>query len=113
MHGHTQDDADLEVGSARNRIYQVTELTPDVLAGIADRLEVATSFEDQIYRESEIDALWTQVDIQVRQAELGTSAEALARWTGLRERLWEAHDLIPEGECKAAAAIVRSLIPLL
>lgn len=102
---------DIEIGSARNRIYQVTELTPQTFTGIAERLDAATTFEDQIYRESEIDALWTLVDIQVRQAELAghDGAEALATWVGLRERLWTAHDLIPEGRCRESAAILREL----
>lgn len=109
MYGHS----DVEVGSSRNRIYQVTELSPETLLGIADRLDVADSFEDQIYRESEIDALWTQVDIQVRQAELAGDAEALERWRELHRRLWIAHDLIPEGRCAEAAAEVRQLVGLI
>lgn len=104
----TDRGPDTEIGSARNRIYQVTELTPETLTGIADRLDVATSFEDQIYRESEIDALWTLVDVQVRQAEVKGSAER-ARWVGLRERLWTAHDLIPEGRCRESAEILREI----
>jgi hypothetical protein len=100
---------DTRIGSARNRIYQVTELTSEALQGIAERLEVASCFEDQIYRESEIDALWTLVDIQVRQAELAGDDAALARWTDLRARLWTAHDLIPEGRCTQAAGILREI----
>ncbi|WP_017934581.1 hypothetical protein [Nocardioides sp. Iso805N] len=100
---------DTEIGSARNRIYQVTELAPATLLEIAERLDEATSFEDQIYRESEIDALWTLVDIQVRQAELAGDPSGLARWRSLHSRLWEAHDLIPDGRCPEAAAILREL----
>jgi hypothetical protein len=100
---------DTEIGSPRNRIYQVTELTPAALLGIAERLEVATSFEDQIYRESEIDALWTLVDIEVRQAELAGDTPALSRWRDLHSRLWVAHDLVPEGRCSDAAVILREL----
>jgi len=109
MYGHS----DTEVGSARNRIYQVTELTPETLIGIAERLDAATTFADQIYRESEIDALWTQVDIQVRQAELAGDTAALARWRELHRRLWVAHDLIPEGRCAESADVLRELVTLL
>lgn len=104
---------DVEVGSARNRIYQVTELVPETLLGIAERLEEASTFADQIYRESEIDALWTLVDIQVRQAELAGDAEALDRWRELHRRLWVAHDLIPDGRCAESAAVLRELVSLL
>lgn len=103
---------DTAIGSARNRIYQVTELTPQTLLGIAERLDAADSFEDQIYRESEIDALWTLVDIQVRQATLAGD-DTLARWRSLHARLWVAHDLIPDGECTRAAGILRELAGLL
>ena len=103
---------DTGIGSARNRIYQVTELTPETLLGIAERLDAASTFEDQIYRESEIDALWTLVDIRLRQAELAGD-DALARWRSLHARLWVAHDLIPEGECARAAGILRDLAGLL
>ncbi|MEW2624109.1 hypothetical protein [Streptomyces sp. NPDC048106] len=100
---------DTQIGSARNRMHQVAELTPDTLTAIAERLMAATTFEDLIYRESEIDALWTLVDIQVRQAELSCSAGELEKWTALRSRLWEAHDLIPEDRCPQAAVILREI----
>jgi hypothetical protein len=100
---------DVAVGSAHNRIHQVTELTPQSLLGIAARLDVATTFADQIYRESEIDALWTLVDIQLRQAELAGDAHALERGRELHRRLWVAHDLIPDGRCAEAATILREL----
>ncbi|MCD4534306.1 hypothetical protein LRP67_09455 [Nocardioides sp. cx-169] len=71
---------------------------------------MATSFADLIYRESEIDALWSLVDIQVTAAEHSGSATELARLAGLRSRLWEAHDLVPEGRCRESAAILRELV---
>jgi hypothetical protein len=99
---------DQEIGSARNRIYQVTDLLPETILGVAERTAAATTFEDLIYRESEVDAMWTLVDVQVRQAELNGSPD-LDRWLRLRERLWQAHDLIPEGRVAESAAILRSL----
>ena len=101
-----------EVGSVRNRIYQVTDLEPATILAVADRTAAATSFEDLIYRESEVDAIWTLVDIQVRQAELHDSPE-LDRWLRLRDQLWQAHDLIPEGRVTESAALLRGLVDLI
>lgn len=100
---------DPDIGSVRNRIYQVTDLDPATLLEIAARLDLATSFADQIYRESEIDALWTLVDIRLREAGLAGDSGALERWQSLHARLWAAHDLIPDGRCAEAAAILREL----
>jgi hypothetical protein len=99
---------DTQLNSARNRIYQVTDLEPETILEVADRTAVATTFEDLIYRESEVDAMWSLVDIQVRQAELAQSPE-LEKWLRLRELLWEAHDLIPEGKVVESSEILRRL----
>ena len=101
-----------EVGSAKNRIYQVTDLLPETILGVADRTAAATTFEDLIYRESEVDAMWTLVDIQVRHAELNESPD-LERWLRLRNQLWQAHDLIPAGEVAQAATLLRGLVDML
>lgn len=93
-------------------MHPVDDLHADTVAAVADRTEVATSFAELIYRESEVDALWSLVDIQVRQAEVNGSPE-LARWLQIRDLLWQAHDLIPEGRVVESAAVLRSLIPLL
>jgi hypothetical protein len=100
---------DPQIDSAGNRIHQVTELAPATLLEIAARLDLATSFADQIYRESEIDALWTLVDIRLREAGLAGDSRALERWQSLHSRLWVAHDLVPDGRCAEAAVILREL----
>lgn len=100
---------DPDIAPSSTRIHQVTELAPSTLLEIAARLDQATSFADQIYRESEIDALWTLVDIQLRDAGLADDDVALDRWQSLHSRLWVAHDLIPDGRCAEAAVILREL----
>ena len=98
--------------TARSKIYQVQELTAETITAVADRVARATTFEDLIYRESEIDALWSLADIAARTAELDNTADR-DRWAELRERLWEAHDLVPEGRCTESAAVLRATITLI
>ena len=106
------DYSEAAIGSPRNRIYQVTNLEVATILAVADRTEQATSFEDLIYRESEVDALWSLCDIQVKQAQINDSPE-LPKWLALREKLWRAHDLIPEGEVAESAAVLRSIPEIL
>lgn len=90
----------------------VEELTPVTVSEVAARVEVAVGFEDLVYRESEIDALWSLADIARRDAVLARSADA-ERWTEILRLVGTAHDLVPDGRCAEAAAILRQTLPLL
>lgn len=90
--------------SADDIIYPVEELTAGVMREVADRVAVAVSFADLIYRESEIDALWSLADVEARSS---------ARGAELRDRIGQAHDLVPEGKCEEAAEILRKAAELL
>lgn len=94
------------------QMHQVEELTTTTVTDVADRIEVAVDFEDLVYRESEIDALWSLADIARRDATLAGHADA-ARWTQILELIGTAHDLIPDGRCTESAAILRQVLPLL
>lgn len=100
---------DVETGAAGAGWYPVSELEPQTLLEVARRLDVARSFEDLVYRESELDALWTLADLQARQAELDGAREDFRRWGTVRDRLRAVHDLVPEGRCLEAAARLRDL----
>lgn len=93
-------------------IWPVEELTAEVMRKIADRIAVAGSFADLIYRESEIDALWSLADIEARDAKANGAADA-DRKAELLSKIGEAHDLIPEGQCAEAAEIIRKAVALL
>lgn len=93
-------------------IYPVEELTADVITFVADRVAVAESFSDLIYRESEIDALWSLADIAARDSALANAPGASSR-AELRDRIGQAHDLVPEGRCAEAAEILRNAAALL
>ena len=93
-------------------IYPVERLTAEVIGEVADRTAVAVSFADLIYRESEIDALWSLADIEARDAAADGAADA-GRKAELLARIGQAHDLVPEGNCEEAAVILRKAVELL
>lgn len=90
----------------RDRIFDVVELTPETVLEVAERTAAAQTFSDYIYRESELDALWSLADIAATRPQPGTDTEHFAR---LRDRLEEAHDLLPDERGADAAAILREV----
>ena len=98
--------------SLSDDILPVEELTAGVMATIADRVAAAVSFTDLIYRESEIDALWSLADIAARDATLSAAPDA-PRWHALRDEIGRAHDLLPDGHSTEAATILRKAATLL
>lgn len=89
-------------------MFRVEELTADVMRAVADRVAVAVSFTDLVYRESEIDALWSLADIAARG-----QAPGAPRLRALRDELGRAHDLLPDGRRAEAAEILRKAADLL
>ena len=94
----------------------IEDLLPATIEGVAARLLTSTTFEELVYRESEMDALFTLVDIAIKTARHGNqigpppSSEApiaspdLYRLRGL---IFEAHDLTHEDQVEKAAALLR------
>lgn len=101
-----------ESTSSLDDVWPVEQLTAEVMRKVADRIAVAESFADLIYRESEIDALWSLADIEARDAKAGGSGDA-DRKAELLSKIGQAHDLIPEGNCAEAAEILRQAVDLL
>lgn len=91
---------------ADSRIHQVERLDRATVGAVAARVAEAVSFEDLIYRESELDALWSLADI-------AAGSEAREPWVRLRELLGRAHDHVPEGEVADAARVLREVCALL
>ncbi|MBO0748183.1 MAG: hypothetical protein J2O47_07525 [Acidimicrobiaceae bacterium] len=88
---------------------------------MADALLASTTFEELVYRESEMDALFTLADIAVREKEREraetpparpdpTAAEERLR--ALRALIFRAHDLSHDDQNTEAAAILRSAAEL-
>lgn len=81
----------------------VRDFSPETLAAIAAQLEVSTDFEHLVYREAELDAIWSITGFVLAQR----PDPALAR---LHHTSHRAHDLVGEGRPREAAALLRSLL---
>jgi hypothetical protein len=96
-----------------SNIVPVQDLSPATLRALIALLEASTSFEHLVYRESEMDALWTQADMAVRSARARNAA--VAEVEGL-ELLFTAaraaHDLVADEEPAQAAARLREVLTL-
>jgi hypothetical protein len=82
-------------------LVEVRELEPVTVSRVIAQLEASAEFEQLVYRESELDALWSLADMAARAGRPGAS-----RSLGL---LWQAHDAV--GEDRPAEA-VRALVEL-
>jgi hypothetical protein len=96
-----------------SNIVPVQDLLPATLRSLIALLEASSSFEHLVYRESEMDALWTQADMAVRSARARNAAAVEVE--GL-ERLFAAaqaaHDLVAEEAPAQAAARLRDVLTL-
>jgi len=86
-------------------IVTVRDFSPATLAAIAAQLEASTDFEHLVYRESELDAVWSITGFFL--AENSVAQDAVAR---LHETVHRAHDLVGEGRPREAAALLRTLL---
>lgn len=109
---------DGEVTSERDRpeADRIEDLLPATIEGVADRLLTSRTFEELVYRESEMDALFTLVDIAIKTArhgnEIGPPPDpalliASPDLYRLRDLIFAAHDLTHEDQQDEAAALLR------
>jgi hypothetical protein len=75
-------------------VVRVEGLSPETVEAVIDRIHASTDFDHLVYRESEVDALWSLADMAARRAEPGADT--------LVDLLWAAHELIGEGRPSAA-----------
>lgn len=95
---------------------RIEDLLPGTIEAVAGRLLTSSTFEELVYRESEMDALFTLVDIAIKTARHGNEigpppdpslAIASPDLYRLRDLIFSAHDLTHEDEREAAAALLR------
>ena len=84
-------------------IVTVRDFSPDTLGAITAHLEVSTDFEHMVYREAELDAIWSITGFALTQKPDDTVAR-------LHEAAHRAHDLVGEGRPREAAALLRKLV---
>ena len=86
-----------------SHIVTVRDFSPDTLQAIAAHLEVSTDFEHLVYREAELDAIWSITGFFLSQKPDSTVAR-------LHEGAHRAHDLVGEGRPREAAVILRTFL---
>lgn len=88
-------------------IVTVSDFSAETLRRIIAHLEASTEFEHMVYREAELDAIWS-----ITGFFLTTAGESEER--GLAERLHaaahEAHDLVADGRAKDAATLLQTFL---
>jgi hypothetical protein len=88
-------------------IVSATDYSPGTLRSIIAHLEASTDFEHLVYREAELDAIWSITGFFLRHAP--DSAER-RRVKLLHECAHQAHDLVADRRPIDAAAVLRSLL---
>jgi hypothetical protein len=81
-------------------IVAVTDFSPETLRNIIAHLEISTDFEHLVYREAELDAIWSITGLDLKD-------ERAAR---LHQIAHVAHDLVADRRPAEAAAALRSFL---
>lgn len=94
----------------------VSDLLPATIEGIARRLRSSRGFVQLVYRESELDALWSLADLAVGKAAehdppegagpLGVEGAGPEDRRQLRDLIHEAHDLVAASRTNEAADLL-------
>ena len=88
-------------------IVTVRDFSPETLAAIAAQLEASTDFEHLVYREAELDAVWSITGFFLAVRPQAAEWEAVER---LHAGAHRAHDLVGEGRPREAAALLRKFL---
>ena len=90
-------------------IVRVIDCSPDTLAGILAQMECSTTFEHFVYREAELDAVWSITDFLLRSEKDAAARAAIAE---LHRVVHRAHDLLGERRIAEAIASLRPFAAL-
>jgi hypothetical protein len=88
-------------------IVAVTDLSAETLRSIIAHLEVSTDFEHLVYRESELDAIWSLAGFLVNREPDPTLHDKVLH---LRSVAHRAHDLVAARLPRDAAELLRELL---
>lgn len=93
------------------RIISIQDYTPATLQAVIAQLECSTAVDHFVYRESELDALWSLLEVALRTArQQRAPATEVARLERLFRAVQEAHDLVAAEAPLAAAACLREVV---
>jgi len=88
-------------------IVPVTNFSADTLWSIIAHMEVSTDFEHLVYREAELDAIWSITGFFLMNETHSNQIEAVRR---LHAGAHKAHDLVADRRPAEAAMILRSFL---
>jgi hypothetical protein len=88
-------------------IVAVRDFSRDTLQDIAAHLEVSSRFEHFVYREAELDAVWSLTSFALRRTGDPETRNAAAR---IHEAAHRAHDLVGEHRRSEALTALRSVM---
>jgi hypothetical protein len=85
----------------------VTDFSPETLLEVIAHLEASTDFEHLVYREAELDAIWSLTGFSLSRARDPRQREPLARLHAIAH---QAHDLVGQRRPREAAGLLRGLL---
>src|SRR5262245_8082172 len=88
-------------------IVTVSDFSTETLRSIIAHLEVSTEFEHLVYREAELDAIWSITGFFLANA-MDSNQRSLAE--RLHSAAHEAHDLVADGRAGDAASLLRTVL---
>jgi hypothetical protein len=88
-------------------IVPVTNFSANTLWSIIAHMEVSTDFEHLVYREAELDAIWSITGFFLVNEPHSNQSEAVRR---LHVGAHEAHDLVADRRPADAAIVLRSFL---
>ena len=88
-------------------IVPVTNFSADTLWSIIAHMEVSTDFEHLVYREAELDAIWSITGFFLVNEPDSSQREAVKR---LHAGALRAHDLVADRRPEEAATVLRTFL---
>ena len=88
-------------------IVTVQDFSKETLASIVEHLEVSTDFEHLVYREAELDAIWSITAFVMADEANAAQRESILR---LHTGAHHAHDLVADGRPGEAAKLLREFL---
>ena len=88
-------------------IVTIRDFSVDTLKNIVEHLEVSTEFEHMVYREAELDAIWSITAFVLVNDPDSTQRAAVMR---LHDVAHEAHDLVADNRPRDAARLLRNFL---
>src|ERR1700733_15046397 len=88
-------------------IVSVQDFSPETLQSIIAHLEASTDFEHLVYREAELDAVWTITGFFLANEADSSRREAVQ---DLHTCVHKAHDLVADRRPTAAAMLLKAFV---